>query len=121
MYDKDAIRKRLHSLHHVLDHQDRYPAAGDSSDQLDHLGALSGIEPADRLVQEEELRAHGERRREHQSLAGQHRLAVEGNSSLKRTSESKPRDLMRAQSLDLAVFELDGSAGGVVDSRDAIE
>ncbi len=52
---------------------------------------------------------------------GEHRLAVECNGGLKRASESKPRNLMRAQTLDLAAFELDGSARGVVDTRDAVE
>ena len=71
--DEDAIGKRLHRFHHVLDHQNRDPRAGDGPDQLDHLGPLGRVQAAERFVEQEEMRTHGERGSEHQSFAGQHR------------------------------------------------
>src|ERR1700687_1586530 len=52
---------------------------------------------------------------------GQDGLAVERDGGLKGARETEPADLVRAQPLDLAAFELDDAAGGGVDARDAVE
>src|SRR6267378_6000659 len=52
---------------------------------------------------------------------GEHGLTVERDGGLKGASETEPADLVSAQPLDLAIFELDDAAAGGVDARDAVE
>ncbi len=156
----------------MLDHQDRHAGLGNHPDQLDHLRALDRVETAERFVEQEHLRTHGERGGKHQALSREHRqlagqcsllggqaaegqgiervilrlvleperrmlsvtpecapnqhvgqygLTIERDSGLKGAREAEPADLVRAQPLDLAVFELDDAAGGGIDARDAVE
>src|SRR5579875_340567 len=58
--------------HHVLDADDGDPERGDGADQLDRPPDLAGVQPPERLVEQQHRRAHRQRGGDHQPLLVEH-------------------------------------------------
>ncbi len=65
----DALGKRQHHLHQVLDDHDGDAAGGDAADDLQRLVDLGRVEPGVHFIEQEHFGLHRKALRELQALA----------------------------------------------------